>query len=77
MSTSAFNGRGCGGRLELLCVQDSGGCSSVAYQWVYYTSYEGPYLANQIHRKLGAFDRKLEGRYKSCTSYFTDYLKNI
>ena len=29
----------------------------------WYTQYEGPDLANQINRKLGAFDRKLEGSH--------------
>ena len=28
----------------------------------YYTPYKGSNLANQISRKLGVFDRKLDGR---------------
>ena len=35
-----------------------------------YTPYEGLNLANQIWRKLGVFDRKLEGSYFIFLCYF-------
>ena len=37
---------------------------------VQYTPYEGPKSANQVDRKLGVFDMKLEGSH----SIFTDIL---
>ena len=35
----------------------------MCWEWaaIFYTPYEGPTLANKISRKLGVFDRKLEG----------------
>ena len=41
--------------------------------FIQYTPYEGFSSANQVSRKLGVFDRKLE----ESTHYFTDILINI
>ena len=41
-----------------------------------YTSYEGLNLANQISRKLRAFDRKLEGSYTKKSFVVLIYIRN-
>ena len=41
---------------------DRHGMKNTTHQ-VYYTPYEGLNLDNQISRKLGVFDRKLEGNH--------------
>ena len=38
-----------------------------------YTSYEGLHLPNQISRKLGVFDRKLEGNHSIFHCYSDIY----
>ena len=39
-----------------------------------YTPYEGPILTNKNDRKLGVFDRKLEGNNYVLGWYFDKYL---
>ena len=37
--------------------------------------YESPTLTNQIDRKLGVFDRKLEGSHSISPGYFDTFLR--
>ena len=41
------------------------------------TSYEGPSLANQKSRKLGVFDRKLEGHHSIVLLLLTNIQNNL
>ena len=45
----------------------------ITLKHLFYTPYEGLNLANQIIRKLGVFDRKLEGNHSTFHCYSDIY----